>query len=94
MPACLAGLQAHTQGGVEGSGLGEGGFQAHILESLQAHTLGGLQAHTRGGGGFQAHTQVVFHHALRQTPQQTATGAGGRHPIGMQSCSFFRSIKS
>ena len=29
IPACLAGLQAHTLGEVEGSGLGGGGLQAH-----------------------------------------------------------------
>ena len=39
IPACLAGLQAHTQGEVKGSGLG----------GLEAHTQGGLQAHTWGG---------------------------------------------
>ena len=40
IPACIAGLQSHTRGEVEGSGLG----------GLQAHTRRGLQAHTRGRG--------------------------------------------
>ena len=45
-----------------------------------------------GWGGVQAHTWgvqakgCVSQHALRQTPQQMATAAGGTHPTGMHSC--------
>ena len=68
--ACIAGLQAHTRGEVEGSGLGvlqahtQGGSLGVWPGGLQANTGGVLQAHTRGsqgphpgGGGLQTHTQ-------------------------------------
>ena len=56
IPACHAGLQTHTQGEVEGPGLGGGSFQAHTRGGgFQAHTWGGPQAHTRGS--LQAHTR-------------------------------------
>ena len=75
IPACIAGLQAHTRRGVvEGSGLGAspGPHKGGKLRGLAWG--GGLQAHTQGGevegsglGGLQAHTQGVSQHALRQT---------------------------
>ena len=46
------GLQAHTQGEVEGSGL-EGCLQAHTQGEVEGSGLGGLQAHTQRG--LQAH---------------------------------------
>ena len=63
IPACLAGLQAHTQGEVEGSGLG--GLQVHNQREVEGSGLGGLQAHIQGAsrhnpeGCLQAHTQMV-----------------------------------
>ena len=89
IPACLVGYQAHSQGGslrglarstprgiVEGSRWG-GSPGPHPGESLGPH-LGGSRS-TLGG---------VSQHALRQTPQQTATAAGGTHSTGMHSCFF------
>ena len=73
IPPCIAGLQAHTQGEVEGSGLGgsPGPHPGGKLRGLQAHTLG------------------VSQHALRQTPpQQMDTAAGYMHPTGMHSCRY------
>ena len=61
-------------------GLAWGSLQAHTGGVLQTHSKGGLQAHTWGGGG-------LSQHALRQTPKQTATTAGGTHPTGIHSCS-------
>ena len=55
IPACLAGLQAHTQGGSWGV----------WPRGVSRPTPGGLQAHT--WGGLQAQTQGVSQHALRQT---------------------------
>ena len=40
---------------------------------------GGVGPHPGGWGG-------VSQHVPRQTPQQTATAAGGTHPTGMHSC--------
>ena len=74
------GLQAHTQGEVEGSGL-RGGLQARTQGGkLRGLAWGGLQAHTQGevegsglGGspgphleGLQVHTGKVSQHALKQ----------------------------
>ena len=92
IPACLAGFQevypsmpCRSPGGVsqhalqvsrptpKGGARGvwpRGGLQAHTQVSIQAHT-GGLKAHTWRG---------VSQHALRQTPQLTATAVGGTHP--------------
>ena len=47
--------------------------------SIQAHTRGVSRPRPRGEG-------AVSQHALRQTPQQTATAVGGTHPTGMHSC--------
>ena len=76
IPACLAGLQAHTQGGVEGSG--RGGV-------LQAHTQGGSWGVWPGVWSPGPHLGVgspgphrggvcVSQHALRQTPLPLAGG--------------------
>ena len=46
--ACLAGLQAHTQG--EAGGVWLGGLQAHTQGGIEGSGKGGLQAHTQGGG--------------------------------------------
>ena len=47
---------------------------------------GGVSRLTPGGG--------LSQHALRQTPSQTATAAGGTHPTGMHSCCHFYGIDS
>ena len=69
-------LQAHTQGGVQGSGLGGGGLQAHTQGGSWGVLSGeGLQAHTGGRGGFS-----------RLTPKRELEGSGlaggspGPHP--------------
>ena len=80
--ACIAGLQAHTQGEVGESGL-EGAPGPHPGGKLRGLAWGGLQAHTwrvsrptRGGspdphrGGLQVHP----------LPQKKT------HPTGMHSC--------
>ena len=89
IPAWVAGLQAHTQREVEGSG---GGVSRPTPRGKLRVWLGCLQAHTQGGswgvwpeGGVYS-PGGVSQHALRQTPQQTATAAGGTHPTGMHPC--------
>ena len=68
------GIQAHSQGEVEGSGLG----------GLQVHTRGSPGPHQ---GGLQAHTQEDIQVCTEaDTPQQMATAVGGTHPTGMHSC--------
>ena len=72
IPACIAGLQAHTQGG-KLRGLTWGGspgphpggkLRGLAWRGVSRHTPGGLQAHTRGGrspgphGGIPACTEV------------------------------------
>ena len=88
IPACLAGFQAHTQGrswGVwpVGGGGGGGSPGPHPGGSPGPHLDGsqvqGVSRPTPGG---------VSQHAPRQTPPM-ATAAGGRHPTGMHSCSYF-----
>ena len=72
IPACLAGFQAHAQGGSWGRS-GQGG--------LQAHTWGGLLprgACSRGWG-------CLLQRCVCGDPPVTATAAGGTHPIGMHS---------
>ena len=93
--ACVAGFQAHTQGGswrvwLEGVsqsttqggswGVWPGGSPIpHPGGFSRPTTWGGLQAHNQGG---------VSQHALRQTPP-TATAVGSTHPTGMHSCLNF-----
>ena len=76
-------LQAHTRGGGRFRGLAEG-------VSRPIPGGGGLRGLAGGGGlqawGVQARGEGVSQHALRQTPQQTATAADGTHPTGMDSC--------
>ena len=55
----MGGLEAHTQGEVDGSG--RGGLQAHTQGEAEGSDWGaGVSRPTRGGG--------VSQHALRQTP--------------------------
>ena len=68
IPACLAGLQEHTQGEVEGSGLG----------GLQAHTQGG-EVEGSGLGGLQAHTWGVFRLTPGGVSRSTAWGGLQAH---------------
>ena len=79
IPACIAGLQAHTRGENEGSGLG-GVLRPTPRGKVERSGLGGLQAHTQRG--IPACTEG-------NTPQQTATAAGSTHPTGMHSCFRF-----
>ena len=71
IPACIAGLQAHTGGGrVEVSGL---------RNSPGPHPGGWSPGPPRGG--------LSRHTLRQTPPKQTATTAGGTHPTGMHSCS-------
>ena len=99
IPACLAGLQARTQGG----GLGvlpagspgpqpEGSPDPHPGGSPGPH-LGGLQAHTwrgvsrptpRGVSRFIPRGRVCIPAYTEAEPPPPA--AGGTHPTGMHSC--------
>ena len=79
IPACLAGLQAHTRGGEKLRSLAGGGFPGPQLGGLQAHTHGGLQAQTWGDPNMH----------WGRSPQQMATAVGGTHPTGMHSCLVF-----
>ena len=79
IPACIADLQAHTQGKVAGSGLG-GWFLAWGV--LQAHNQGVSRPTPRGcpgqqQGDLQAHTWVVS----RPTP-----GCLQAHTWGIPAC--------
>ena len=72
-------------GEVGGSGWG-GGLQAHTrAERVEGSGQGGRQAQAWGVQD-QVWEGCVSQHALRQTPQQTATAADGTHPTGMHSC--------
>ena len=90
------GLQVHTQGEVEGSGL-EGCLQAHTQVKVEGSGLGGLQAHTQRGlqahrwgvsrpipGGIPACTEADF----PPPTQLMAIAAGGTHPTGMHSFNY------
>ena len=81
IPACLAGFQAHTQGGsLGGSGWGvskptpKGEVEGDLV---QAHSQGGSWGGSAPGG--------VPAWGCGETPP-TATAAGGTHPTGMHSC--------
>ena len=63
-------------GEVEGSDLGE--VSRPIPRRSPGPHPGGSPGPHPGG--------VVSQHALRQTPQQTATAVGGTYPTGMHSC--------
>ena len=74
-PACIAGLQAHTQG--ESWGVWPGGVSRSTPRGrgVEGSGLGGLQAHTQGG--LQTHTQGVS----RPTPGEGFPGTHlGRYP--------------
>ena len=93
------GLQAHTQGEVEGSG-GRVSRPTPRGEVEESGWLGGVSRPTPRGevegpgwGEVSRSTSRggVSQHALRQTPpppKQTATAPGGTHPTGMHSCSI------
>ena len=85
------GLQAHTQGEVEGSGMGvsrptPGGLQAHTWGSPGPHPVGKLRV--LAWGGLQAHTRGVSRPTprgvSRPTPrvglQAHTRGGGGEYP--------------
>ena len=80
--AWVGGLQAHTRGEVEGSGLGvskptSGGVSRPTPEgSSGPHPGGSPGPHL---GGIPTCTEA-------DTPQQMATAVGGTHPTGMHSC--------
>ena len=81
IPACLVGLQAHTLGKVEGSGLG-GGLLAHTQGEVGVRPGGGVSRPTPRGevegsglgdsrptpGGISRSILGVSQHALRQIP--------------------------
>ena len=83
IPACLAGLQAHNQGGSSG-GSGQGGLQAHTQGgSWGGSSLGGFSRPTPGGPAPRA---GVCSRGCGDPPPVTVTAAGGTHPTGMHSC--------
>ena len=96
IPACLAGYQAHSQGELEGL---RGLARSTPRGEVEGSGWGGLQAHTQGSprptpwGVPGPHQGGVSQHALRQTPQQMATAAGGIHSTGMHSC-FFLNLRT
>ena len=49
IPACLAGFQAHTQGGSLGGSVQGGCPGPHPRGKFRGICLGGVQAHTQGG---------------------------------------------
>ena len=75
---------------------GEGGvLQAHTQRGLQAHTQGGLQANTWAGlspRGVSRPTPGGCIPACTEADPPMATAAGGRHPTGMHSCSYFQNL--
>ena len=64
IPTCIEGLQAHTNGGVERSGLG--GLQIHTGGSPGPHLGGSPGLHP--GAVSRPTPRGVFQHALRQAP--------------------------
>ena len=76
-------LQVHIRGYVRGVWLG--GSPGPRLGDVGGLAGGSVQAHTLGCPG-PGWSRVVSQHALGQTPQQTATAAGGTHPTGMHFC--------
>ena len=90
------GLQVHTQRGCWGVWLGSpgphpGGMLGDLVMGSPGPHPGGGWGGLAGGGAPGPHPGGSgggdgSQHALRQTSQQTATAAGGRHPTGMHSC--------
>ena len=91
IPACIAGIQAHTQGG--SSGIWPGGVSRPTPRGkLRGLAWRGLQAHTQGEvegsglgvspgphpGGLQAHTWG--------SPGAHTRGSPGTHPGGIAAC--------
>ena len=99
IPACLAGFQAHTQGGAWGVWLG-GGLQAHTQGEVEGSGLGGVSRPTpRGevegsgqgrspGPHLGVYPSMHWGRPLPPPPQLTATAAGGTHPTGIHFCLF------
>ena len=93
--ACIAGLQAHTQGeswGVWPGGVSRptprgspgqhpGGSPGQHLGAIQAHIWGGLQAHTGGSSGpHQGGSPGTHLGVSRHTPGGYPSMHWGRHP--------------
>ena len=76
IPACIAGLQVHTRGEVEGSGLG---VSRPTSGDVSRSMPGGVSRPTPGSVGIPACT-------VADTPQQMAAAAGSMHPTGMHPC--------
>ena len=89
MPCRLPGSQPGGAWGLEGSG------QVHTQGKSWGVWLRGSPGPHPGEslgpypGGSRSTLGGVSQHALRQTPQQMATAAGGTHSTGMHSCFFF-----
>ena len=86
IPACIAGLQAHTRGGGKLRGLAWGVSRPTTGVGKKLRGLawgGGVSRPTTWGVvvGIPACTEA-------STPQQMATAAGGTHPTGMHSCYY------
>ena len=79
IPACLAGFQAHTQGGSLG---GSGGVSRNTTKREVEGDL--------ASGGLPALSWVSAPGGICSwgcgDPPVTATAAGGTHPTGMHSC--------
>ena len=75
----------------EGGGWSRPRSRVQVKGSGQVGCLGPHPGGRLGGSGWEGGFRPtpgdggVSQHALRQTPQQTATAAGGTHPTGMPS---------
>ena len=78
IPACLAGLQAHTQGEVEGVWSLGGSPGPHPGRRLRGLAWGRGVSRPKPSGGIPACTEA-------ETPPM-ATAVGAMHPTGMHSC--------
>ena len=90
IPACIAGLQAHTRGGGGSWGVwpgGSPGAQLGFGRSWGVWPGGGVSSPTTWGlvVGIPACTEASTPHP---PPQQMAAAAGGTHPTGMHSCYY------
>ena len=98
IPACFAGLQAHTQEGSWGVWPGEGVSRPTPRGEVEGSSLGGFPGPHLGrspgphpGVGLQAHTlgESPGPHLGWGYPSMhplTGTASDGTHPTGMQSC--------
>ena len=73
IPACLAGLQTHTQGEVEGSGRG----------GLQVHTQGEVEGPGRGGGSYRPTPKGELRGLARGVSRPTPGGFSRPTPGGV-----------